>query len=156
MKKILLIFALIAFVILMILFVGQSRFFLHSNIVNSPSDVVKQQEEMQPSQNEDEQISPSDAPSDNSQNENESEKDIKTDTGTYQGQIDNNFIEITISGVPEENATRVFMLSDEVKDEFLDMQLSIGEVIKFRYFLNEDEQNVIVGIETLNGARDDK
>jgi uncharacterized protein YxeA len=156
MKKILLIFALIAFVILMILFVGQSRFFLHSNIVNSPSDVVKQQEEMQPSQNEDEQISPSDAPSDNSQNENESEKDIKTDTGTYQGQIDNNFIEITISGVPEENATRVFMLSDEVKDEFLDMQLSIGEVIKFRYFLNEDEQNVIVGIETLNGTRDDK
>lgn len=152
MKKILLIFALIAFVILMILFVGQSRFFLHSNIVNSPSDVVKQQEEMQPSQNEDEQISPSDAPSDNSQNENESEKDIKTDTGTYQGQIDNNFIEITISGVPEENATRVFMLSDEVKDEFLDMQLIIGEVIKFRYFLNEDEQNVIVGIETLNGS----
>ncbi len=155
MKKILLIFALIAFVILMILFVGQSRFFLHSNIVNSPSDVVKQQEEMQPSQNEDEQISPSDALSDNSQNENESEKDIKTDTGTYQGQIDNNFIELTISGVPDENARKIFMLSDELKDKFGDIQLSIGEVIKFRYFIDEAEQNVMVEIETLNGQRDD-
>jgi hypothetical protein len=28
----------------------------------------------------------------------------KTDTGVFQGQIDNNFIEIAISGVPNEKA----------------------------------------------------
>ena len=152
MKKIILIFALLAFMIIAVLFVGQGGFFLHSNIENSPSDAEKQQEDIYPSQNEDEQISPSDALPGNSQNENESEKDIKTDTGIFQGQIDNNFIEIAISGVPKENATRVFMLSDEVRDEFLDMQLSTGDVIKFQYFLSEEEQNIIVDIMALNSG----
>lgn len=36
----------------------------------------------------------------------------KTDTCVCQGQIDNNFIEIAISGVPNEKAIKVFMLSD--------------------------------------------
>jgi hypothetical protein len=39
------------------------------------------------------------------------------------------------------------MLSDELKDEFENIQLSIGETIKFRYYIDEYERNVIVEIE---------
>lgn len=148
MKKIILIFSLIALVIFIILLIGQSSFFLHSNIIKDDSnDAVKQQEEIQLSQNKDEYASPSDTLSDKAESGKELERDLKVDTGDYQGQIDSNIIEITISGVPEEKATRAFMLSDELKDEFENIQLSIGETIKFRYYIDEYERNVIVEIE---------
>jgi hypothetical protein len=41
------------------------------------------------------------------------------------------------------------MLSDDIKKEFDGMELSIGEVIKFQYFNNESEQNVIVKVEKM-------
>ena len=148
MKKIILIFSLIALVIFIILLIGQSSFFLHSNIIEDDSnDAVKQHEEMQTSQNKYEYASPPDTPSDKAESEKELERDLKVDTGDYQGQIDSNIIEITISGIPEEKATRAFMLSDELKDEFENIQLSIGESIKFRYYIDEYERNVIVEIE---------
>ena len=148
MKKIILIFSLIALVIFIILLIGQSSFFLHSNIIKDDSnDAVKQQEQMQTSQNKYEYASPSDTLSDKAESGKELERDLKVDTGDYQGQIDSNIIEITISGVSEEKATRAFMLSDELKDEFENIQLSIGETIKFRYYIDEYERNVIVEIE---------
>lgn len=102
---------------------------------------------MQTSQNKYEYASSSDTLSDKAESGKELERDLKVDTGDYQGQIDSNIIEITISGVPEEKATRAFMLSDELKDEFENIQLSIGETIKFRYYIDEYERNVIVEIE---------
>lgn len=39
------------------------------------------------------------------------------------------------------------MLSDDIKKEFDGMELSIGDVIKFQYYSNENEQNVIVKAE---------
>lgn len=148
MKKIVLIPSLIALVIFIVLLIGQSSFFLHSNIIEDDStDAVKQQEEMQRSQNKYEYASPSDTLSDKAESGKKLERDLKVDTGDYQGQIDSNIIEITISGIPEEKATRAFMLSDELKDEFENIQLSIGESIKFRYYIDEYERNVIVEIE---------
>ena len=147
MKKIIFIFSLIALVIFMILFVGQSSFFLHTNIEDDSNDAVKQQEEMHTSQNKGEYASPSDTLSDKAESGTELERDLNVDTGAYQGQIDSNMIEITISGVPEEKATRAFVLSDELKDEFENIQLSIGETIKFWYYIDEYERNVIVEIE---------
>lgn len=147
MKKIILIFSLIALVIFLILLVGQSGFFLHSNIEDDSNDAVKQQEEMQTSQNKDEYASPSDTLSDKAENRKELERALKVDTGAYQGQIDSNIIEITISGVPKEKATMAFMLADELKDEFENIQLSAGETIRFRYYIDEYERNVIVEIE---------
>lgn len=156
MKIILLIFSFICFIIFMILFVGQCNFFLNSNISHNPSDEVLQQDEMKPSQNVDEHLLPSDIPSEKARSESESDTDIKSDTGTYQGQIDNDFIEITILGVPKENTTKVFMLSDELTNRIEDLQLSTGDIIKFQYFINEVEQNVIVEIEKQDGGSDDK
>lgn len=148
MKKIILIFSLIVLVIFLILLVGQSSFFLHSNIIeDDTNDAVKQQEEIQPSQNKDEHASPTDTLSDMAESGTELERDLKVDTGAYQGQIDSNIIEITISGVPEEKATRAFVLSDELKGEFENIHLSTGETIKFRHYIDECERNVIVEIE---------
>lgn len=74
---------------------------------------------------------------------------LQTDTGKYQGQIDSNFIEIEISGVPKENAAKVFMLSDELKEKFYRVEPSTNDVIKFEYYTNENNQNVIVELKSL-------
>lgn len=119
---------------------------MNANISHNPSDEVLQQEEMKPSQNVDEHLLPSDIPSEKAESDSEPKTDIKTDIGTYQGQIDNYFIEISIVGVPEKNITKIFMLSDELRNKIEDIQLSTGDIIKFQYYINEVEQNVIVKI----------
>lgn len=72
--------------------------------------------------------------------------EVKTDSGRYQGQADNNFIEIKISGVPDEKATKVFMLSEKVKEKFSELKLKTGDEVKFQYYENEHAQPVIVDI----------
>ncbi len=74
---------------------------------------------------------------------------VKTDSGTYNGRIDSNFIEVKISGVPEENAIRSFMLNEKVKNEFDSYNLKSGDVIKFNYQLNSYNQGVIEKIEKI-------
>lgn len=73
----------------------------------------------------------------------------KTDSGRYQGQADNNFIEIKISGVPDDKAIKVFMLSEKVKAEFEKLKLKKDENVKFDYFQNDNEQLVITKIEKI-------
>lgn len=75
-------------------------------------------------------------------------REMMTDSGTYVGQADSNFIEIKISGVPEEKASRVFMLSPELKEGFEDLGLDTGDQIKFDYYVNENKVNVILSIKT--------
>jgi hypothetical protein len=89
-------------------------------------------------------------PSDNIEIDDEGQPEIKTDTGTYQGQIDSNFIEINISGIPEEKAARSFMLLDELKDTFGDLELMTGDAVRFWYVVNENEQNVILIVEKMD------
>ena len=115
------------------------------------SEQGTQNVEVQSAQDPDHQASSSlgETSSDKTESKNEPEGIFKTDTGVYQGQIDSNFIEIAISGVPKEKAIKVFMLSDDIKKEFDGMELSVGEDIKFQYFVNESEQNVIVKIEKM-------
>lgn len=86
----------------------------------------------------------------NSSKESDNESsDVKTDSGRYVGQIDSSSIEIKISGVPDEKAARAFRLSDDVKESFSDYKLESGDVIRFNYFVNEHNQNVIVKIEKM-------
>jgi len=77
------------------------------------------------------------------------ELQMVTDSGTYVGQIDSNFIEIEISGIPEENAAKSFMLSPELKGDFEALGLGSGDNVKFDYYVNENSQNVITGITVL-------
>lgn len=75
--------------------------------------------------------------------------DVKTDSGRYTGQADSNFIEIKISGVPDEKAAKVFMLSENLKKSFSDLGLETGDAVRFDYYVNEHQQNVLVKIEKI-------
>lgn len=75
--------------------------------------------------------------------------DVNTDSGRYMGQADSNFIEIKISGVPDEMDPVVFMLSDEIKKIFASLELETEDNVKIEYFINEHDQKVIVKIEKI-------
>lgn len=79
----------------------------------------------------------------------ESNSGVKRDSGRYVGQIDNNFIEIKISGVPDNIAARSFMLGDRLKEEFEKLGLKTGNEIGFTYRVNDNGQMVISEIKKL-------
>lgn len=81
----------------------------------------------------------------------DTDQDILTDSGTYVGQIDNNSIEIKIkiSGVPEEKAANAFRFTDTSKATFNSLELQEGDTVKFQYYVNEDEQNILISIERI-------
>ncbi|MEN6324727.1 MAG: hypothetical protein ABFD18_00750 [Syntrophomonas sp.] len=75
--------------------------------------------------------------------------ELKTDSGRYVGLADNNFFEIKISGVPDEKAAKVFMISDKIRTRFEILNLQPEEEIKIKYIQNENSQNVVQEIEKL-------
>jgi hypothetical protein len=74
---------------------------------------------------------------------------VKTDTGTFTGQVDSNFIEIKLSGVPEPMSFKVFMLNDELKESFAQLKINEGDTVKFTYTVNDKQQSVISKIEKI-------
>ena len=83
--------------------------------------------------------------------DNNGDKEIKTDTGRYTGQIDGNSIEIKISGVPDDLAAKAFRFDENTgaKTQFEQLGLTGGENVKFRYWVNEHGQNLIIEIEKI-------
>lgn len=79
----------------------------------------------------------------------EKAQETHTDSGIYAGQIDSNFIEIKISGVPEEKAIRAFQLSEEVKNRFDEYGLETGDEIRFTYIPQEGKNDMIMSIEKI-------
>ncbi|MEW6662495.1 MAG: protease complex subunit PrcB family protein [Bacillota bacterium] len=74
----------------------------------------------------------------------------KQDSGTYIGQIDNNSIEIKVSGVQDpKEAHRAFRLSEEVKSTFDSYKLNTGDEVLFTYTVNEHNQQVITKIDKI-------
>jgi sporulation protein YlmC with PRC-barrel domain len=76
------------------------------------------------------------------------ESEIITDSGTYVGEVDNNHIEIKISGVPEEISAKVFRIDEDIKNT-IQNEISADDQVKFEYYLNEDDVGVIVSIEKI-------
>jgi len=80
-----------------------------------------------------------------------SSPEVQTDTGRYIGLADNNFFEVRISGVSnDESAFKVFMISNKVRDKFESFDLKEGEEIKLHYIENEHGQNVLQDIERIS------
>lgn len=84
--------------------------------------------------------------------ESSNESVVKTDTGRYIGQIDSNSIEIKISGIPDEFATKVFRFSEKVKNEFNNLDLKAEDVVKIKYVINENKQNILEDIEKIGNS----
>ncbi len=73
----------------------------------------------------------------------QSEPETVRAEGIYQGQADNNFIEIKIAVEPEETAYKVFMLTGEIKDGFEALGLDTGDTVSLSYYENEVGQLVL-------------
>lgn len=72
--------------------------------------------------------------------------ELKNGTGQYIGLIDQNSIEIKISGVPEEKAIMVFRLSASVKSKFDSYDLKNGDTVEITYLKNGYDQLVIMSL----------
>lgn len=80
----------------------------------------------------------------------EEKQEALTGNGTYVGQIDANSIEIIISGVPEDEATKAFRLEEELKDDFEGKHgLQSGDEVKFTYFVDEYQRPILMTIEKI-------
>lgn len=150
MKKIGIIFAIIILTIVLIKGFGEILYFNNVEIANEKTAQQGTEQSLQAANGE--ESPPTSVPSDNANAENQSEAEMKTDTGTFQGQIDSSFIEIKISGVPDDKALGVFMLSEEIKASLEQLKLEKGVDIKIQYYKNENGQDVITLIEELSSA----
>jgi len=74
---------------------------------------------------------------------------LKIDTGRYQGQADSNFIEVALSGVQDPTVSKMFMLSEVLKDNFSKLDLSAGDMISISYLEDEIQRNVVVDLKKM-------
>lgn len=77
------------------------------------------------------------------------EPGAKTDTGTFLGRIDNNSVEIQISGVPEEAGTKAFQLSNELIEAWDKMGFAEGDQIKIQYEERTDDRPLLLDAEKI-------
>jgi len=82
--------------------------------------------------------------------EGNSESLLKTDSGTFLGQIDRNSIEVQISSVPDEVHPKAFQLSEELKQAIEGLKLQPGNQIKFKFYTPENRPSVIIELTKLN------
>ncbi len=114
-----------------------------------PNDAgQEQQDNSGPTQNVDDQNAQT--PDENNQEEQPADVDgteLQSAGGSYNGQVDNNFIEIKVDGVTENDGAQVFMLSEELKSSFESLDLQSGDQVAFTYLVNESGQNLLVTLE---------
>jgi len=76
-------------------------------------------------------------------------EEYQTDSGRFMGLIDNNLIEIKISGVPEELPGRLFRLTAEALNQLDRLGLEVEEVILFHYLPDEESDGLIYDLERI-------
>lgn len=79
----------------------------------------------------------------------EDQEEILIGTGTYVGQIDNNSVEIIISGAPEDMATRAFRFSPELREKFDSLGLEDNSPVKFEYAIYNQDQWMLMSIDPM-------
>lgn len=79
----------------------------------------------------------------------EDQEEILIGTGTYVGQIDNNSVEIIISGAPEDMATRAFRFSPELREKFDSLGLQDNSPVKFEYAIYNQDQWMLMSIDPM-------
>ncbi|MEL7566264.1 MAG: hypothetical protein AAGU27_15455 [Dehalobacterium sp.] len=70
---------------------------------------------------------------------------IRTDAGTYVGQIDANSIEIKVNGEPQ-----AFQLSERLKEKFAELGLKTDDRVVFSYIPRANEQMMIIDIKKID------
>lgn len=72
--------------------------------------------------------------------------EIKTDSGRYKGLLDDNTIEVKITGVPDDNPAKTFIIEEGLRNEFEKIPLQKDSEILFEYYVNENNENIITRI----------
>lgn len=73
----------------------------------------------------------------------------RTETGRYNGISVDGILEIKITGVPDTIAGRQYIVDDDVMQAVEDLDLTIDEVVRIHYYINEAGDNVLVDIEKM-------
>lgn len=136
---------LLIFIISLMLLTGCSTFTSSADQSDQPNTPPANQEQSADNGSEDAENTQGEENSEGNQGTQDN-NDSKTESGRFAGRADTNFIEIKISGVPEEMSYKTFMLSEELKKEFDSLNLEIDQVLKFKYIMNEQDQGVIIEI----------
>ncbi|WP_326907146.1 hypothetical protein [Sedimentibacter sp. MB31-C6] len=77
-------------------------------------------------------------------------EDIKIDTGKFNGLADVNFFEVKISGVPDSIPPKMFMLTDDVREKFENLNLQQDDEVKVHYYETSDGQLIVTDIEKIS------
>lgn len=77
-------------------------------------------------------------------------EEVKIDTGRFNGLADANFFEVKISGVPDSIPPRVFMLTEEVREKFNELNLQQDDEIKLHFYETAEGQLAVIDIEKIS------
>lgn len=72
--------------------------------------------------------------------------ELKKDSGRFQEITKDGLLKVKISGVPDDKADREFKLNDKIKESINSMNIQKGMEIIFTYYLDEEENPIIVEI----------
>lgn len=70
-------------------------------------------------------------------------EEFHTDSGRFVGRIENDLVEIKISGVPDELPGRLFRLTAEAQNHLNRLELEAEEDVIFKYLPDEDYEGLI-------------
>ena len=144
-------FEIIFIVILVVFLVVLTGCSQNEENIPSNTELDQSEEDLESSNPEEEGEEPVEEVEESQESESKDDEeisDVMTDSGTYVGQVDNNHIEIKISGVPLEIASKVFIADEDIKST-IEEEIKEEDQVKFEYYLNEDDVGVIVDIEKI-------
>ncbi|MDD2433471.1 MAG: hypothetical protein PHX01_07280 [Clostridia bacterium] len=75
--------------------------------------------------------------------------EVQTETGKFLGQIDSNSIEIEVNDEAEKTQIQAFQLSEEIKENFSDYNLSPNDKISFSYQTPAEGRPIITEIKKI-------
>lgn len=75
--------------------------------------------------------------------------ELKKNSGRFQEISKDGLLKVKISGVPDESADKEFKLDDKIKKSINDMNLEKGMEIIFTYYLDENENPIVVEVNKL-------
>jgi hypothetical protein len=72
--------------------------------------------------------------------------ELKKDSGRFNEITKEGIMKVKISGAPDTNAAKEFKLDDKIKDSINEMNLKRGMEIIFTYFLDKDENPIVLEV----------
>ena len=76
--------------------------------------------------------------------DNDMDQETITDTGRFVGLIDEEHVVIKITGVPEQIASKNFLVNQKTLQKMQEIEFQEDDWVKFEYYVNDNGENCIV------------